>query len=216
MEKLAKPKQEAYDKLGPKVAKALESRHFDAWYFATAEEAKQKVLSLIEKGKSIGWGGSYTLSETGILDAIKTSGDYKLIDRDAAKDKAERKQIQKQALIADYFIMSANAISEDGVIVNLDGNGNRAAAMVFGPDNVIVVAGMNKVCKTVEDAIRRTRTIAAPINAQRFDINTPCKQAGSCANCKSSDSICSSMVISRLSFPAGKIKVILIGQDLGF
>lgn len=215
MENLSKPKQDAYDKLGARVVEALKSRHFESWYFSTVEEAKKKVLSLIEKGKSIGWGGSYTLAETGILEAIK-QGDYKLIDRDAAKDKAERKMIQKQALIADYFIMSANAISEDGVIVNLDGNGNRAAAMVYGPDNVIVVAGMNKVCKTVEDAVKRTRTIAAPINAQRFDIKTPCKQNGSCANCKSPDSICSSMVISRLSFPAGKIKVVLIGKDLGF
>ena len=179
------------------------------------KKAKEKVLSLIEKGKSIGWGGSYTLAETGILEAIK-QGEFKIIDRDTAKDKAERKMLQKQALIADYFIMSANAISEDGVIVNLDGNGNRAAAMVYGPDNVIVVAGMNKVCKTVDDAVIRTRTIAAPVNAQRFDIKTPCKQTGSCANCKSPDSICSSMVISRLSFPAGKIKVILIGKDLGF
>ena len=215
MENLCKPRQDAYDKLGPRVAKALEARHFEAWYFSTVEEAKEKVLSLIEKGKSIGWGGSYTLAETGILEAIK-QGDYKIIDRDTAKDQAERKMLQKQALIADYFIMSANAISEDGVIVNLDGNGNRAAAMVYGPDNVIVVVGMNKVCKTVEDAVKRTRTIAAPINAQRFDIKTPCKQTGSCANCKSPDSICSSMVISRLSFPAGKIKVILIGKDLGF
>ena len=215
MENLCKPRQDAYDKLGPRVVKALEARHFEAWYFSTVEEAKEKVLSLIEKGKSIGWGGSYTLAETGILEAIK-QGEYKIIDRDTAKDKAERKMLQKQALIADYFIMSANAISEDGVIVNLDGNGNRAAAMVYGPDNVIVVAGMNKVCKTVDDAVIRTRTIAAPVNAQRFDIKTPCKQTGSCANCKSPDSICSSMVISRLSFPAGKIKVILIGKDLGF
>ena len=215
MENLSKPKQDAYDKLGPRVVQALEARHFEAWYFSTVEEAKEKVLSLIEKGKSIGWGGSYTLAETGILEAIK-QGDYKIIDRDTAKDQAERKMLQKQALIADYFIMSANAISEDGVIVNLDGNGNRAAAMVYGPDNVIVVVGMNKVCKTVEDAVKRTRTIAAPINAQRFDIKTSCKQTGSCANCKSPDSICSSMVISRLSFPAGKIKVILIGKDLGF
>ena len=215
MENICKPKQEAYDNLGPLVVKALKARHFDSWYFSSVEEAKEKVLSLIEKGKSIGWGGSYTLEQTGILEAIK-NGDYKVIDRDNANNKEERKAIQKQALIADYFIMSANAISQDGVIVNLDGNGNRAAAMVYGPDNVIVVAGMNKVCKTVEDAVNRTRNIAAPINAQRFDIKTPCKTSESCENCKSERSICASMVISRLSFPAGKIKVILIGKELGF
>lgn len=215
MECLNKPKQDAYDSLGPRVVKALEARHFEGWYFSTVEEAKEKVLALIGKDKSVGWGGSFTLAQTGILDEIKKSG-CKVIDRDTAKDKAERKQIQREALAADYFIMSANAISEDGIVVNLDGNGNRAAAMVYGPDNVIVVAGMNKICKTVEDAVARTRNIAAPINAQRFDIKTPCKKNGSCENCKSADSICASLVISRLSFPAGKIKVILIGKDLGF
>ena len=215
MENLSKPKQDAYDKLGARVVEALKSRHFESWYFSTVEEAKEKVLSLIEKGKSIGWGGSYTLAETGILEAIK-QGDYKLIDRDAAKDKAERKMIQKQALIADYFIMSANAISEDGVIVNLDGNGNRAAAMVYGPDNVIVVAGMNKVCKTVEDAVKRTRTVAAPINAQRFGLSTPCTMTGSCMDCKSPDTICCQILITRFSRHKDRIHVILVNDNLGF
>lgn len=208
------PKQVNYDKKGPLVVKALKERHFDAYYCSTIEEAKEQALALIDKSKSIGWGGSLSLDETGILPAIKAGG-YITIDRDTAKTPAERVALMKKALMADQFILSANAITADGIIVNLDANGNRVAAMVYGPDNVIVVAGMNKVVKSVQDAVTRTREIAAPMNAQRFDIKTPCKVTGECGNCKCPDSICSSMVITRLCRPANKIKVILVGQDLG-
>lgn len=208
-------KKELYDRLGASVVKSLESRHFEAYYFSTAEEAKEKVLSLIPEGKSVGWGGSMTLDESGILPAVK-KGNYIKIDRDTAKDPAERKELMHKALSADYFLMSANAITKDGVIYNLDGNGNRAAAMVYGPENVIVVVGMNKIAAANEDALCRTRNIAAPMNAQRFDIKTPCRTTGECADCKCADSICANLVVTRLCRPAGRIKVILVGEDFGF
>ena len=210
-----KAKKDFYDKLGASVVKALESRHFESYYCPTAEAAKEKVLSLIPEGKSVGWGGSMTLDETGILPAIKI-GNYEKIDRDNAKTPQERKELMLKALTADYFMMSANAISKDGVIYNLDGNGNRAAAMVYGPENVIVVAGLNKIAASQEDELLRTRNCAAPMNAQRFDIKTPCKTTGECANCKCVDSICANFVITRLCRPAGRIKVILVGEDFGF
>ncbi len=213
MENLIRKK--AYEKLAEKVIKSLKERHFDAMYFSNIDEARNHVLSSIPKDKTVGFGGSLTLSETGILDALK-SGGYCMIDREKAKTPEERKMIQRKALSSDYFLMSANAISEDGVIVNMDGNGNRAAAMVYGPDRVIVICGMNKVAKTVEDAVSRVRNIASPINAQRFDISTPCKKTASCANCKCADSICANLVITRLSRPEGRIQVILIGEELGF
>ena len=207
-------KKTMYDKLGSVVVKALESRHFEAYYFSDKEDAVKKAVELIPEGSSIGWGGSKTMSDIGIYDQLK-NGKYTLIDRDTARDFEEKTKLQKQALIADTFIMSANAISQDGVIVNLDAFGNRAAAMVYGPDSVIVIAGMNKVVKTVDDAVSRTRNIAAPMNAQRFDIETPCKKIGNCSNCKSPTSICSYLIITRLCRPASKIKVILVGEDLG-
>lgn len=210
-----KAKKDFYDKLGASVVKALESRRFEAYYCQTAEEAKEKVLSLIPEGKSVGWGGSMTLDETGILPAIK-NGNYCKIDRDSAKDPAERKELMHKALSADYFLMSANAVTNDGVIYNLDGNGNRAAAMVYGPENVIVVVGLNKIAATQEDALFRTRNIAAPMNAQRFDIKTPCKTTGECADCKCADSICANLVVTRICRPEGRIKVVLVGDDFGF
>lgn len=210
-----KAKKDFYDKLGASVVKALESRHFEAYYCQTAEEAKEKVLSLIPEGKSVGWGGSMTLDETGILPAIK-NGNYCKIDRDSAKDPAERKELMHKALSADYFLMSANAVTNDGVIYNLDGNGNRAAAMVYGPENVIVVVGLNKIAATQEDALFRTRNIAAPMNAQRFDMKTPCKTTGECADCKCADSICANLVTTRICRPEGRIKVVLVGDDFGF
>lgn len=204
------------EKAGASVVKALESRHFEAYYCATKEEAKEKALSLIPDGDVISWGGCMTAAQIGLMDEIK-SGKYKVIDRDKGKDRAESLQLMRQALLADTFITGANGISEDGQIVNIDGNGNRVAATIFGPTNVIIVAGMNKVAKTVEDAMARARSIAAPINCQRFETKkTPCLTTGTCADCKSPDSICNYFSTIRLCSPAKKIKVILIGENLGF
>lgn len=207
------PKEQRYDKLGLKVVEALKKRHFDAYYCQTAKEAVTQVLDLIPEGDVVAWGGSMTMQETGILDAVK--GRYEVIDRAAAADREEATAMMRRALTSDTFLMSSNAVTEDGQLLNIDGTGNRCAALIFGPKSVIVVAGMNKVVKTVADAESRARNIAAPMNAQRFGISTPCSSTGACADCISPDCICANMVRTRISKPAGKIKVVLVGEDYG-
>jgi hypothetical protein len=207
-----------YDKLGPKVVKALQGRQFEAWYFSDAAEAVEKVFSLIPKTDTVSWGGSLTTTgTTGLnLTEIAVEKGYKVIDRDKAASPAERWELMRQALLCDTYLAGTNALTEDGQLVNVDGNGNRVAAMTFGPKQVIVVIGMNKVRKTLKDAIARARNIAAPANTQRFpNAKTPCNETGACADCSSPDSICSFIVHTRLCKPAGRIKVILIGKDLG-
>ena len=208
-------KSTRYKKLGAKVVQALKERFFDAWYFDEPSGALDKLLSLIPAGHVVSWGGSLTLGELGVTERVVSAG-YKVIDRDKAKDKQERFELMRQALLCDTFLTGCNAISEDGQLVNIDGFGNRVAAMTFGPRQVIVVAGMNKVVKTLDDAVSRARNIAAPLNTQRFpDSKAPCNETGSCSDCKSPDSICSFFVTTRMCKPAGRIKVILVGQDLG-
>lgn len=194
--------------------KAMESRHFEAYYCGTKEEALKKALELIPEGSVVAWGGSVTMNEIGLSEALH-SGNYQLIDRDAAPPE-ERRKLMRQGLLADYFISGANAVSEDGEIVNIDGMGNRVGAIVYGPDHVVIIAGMNKVAKTLEDAVKRARTIAAPINKQRFGGTTPCAKTGSCGDCKAEDCICCQMLVTRVCRPAGRIKVILVGEELGF
>lgn len=206
-------KEKHYDLLGPKVVNALKKHHFDAYYCPTAEEAKKQVLELIPKEDVVAWGGSATLQETGILAAVKAQ--YSVIDRDSAPNREEAQKLMRQGLLSDTFLMSSNAITEDGQLFNIDGTGNRCAALVFGPKSVIVIAGMNKVVKSLDDARSRARNIAAPLNAHRFDVETPCNAAGACADCLSPGSICASFVHTRISKPAGKIKVVLIGEDYG-
>ncbi len=207
--------KEQRDKMGPELVKALEKRHFEAYYCPTKEDAKAKALSLIPDGAVVSWGGSMTLDETGIMAELR-SGKYKVIDRDTAKSPEERMDLMRKAFTADTFITSVNGISKDGELVCIDGNGNRVAAIIFGPTNVIVVVGLNKVAPTVQEAMTRARNVAAPANAQRFDIHTPCIQTGQCADCLSPETICSYFVRIRTSRPPKKIKVILVGEDCGF
>lgn len=204
-----------YKKRGEQLVKNLRSRQFAAWYCATKEEALEKALELIPEGATVSWGGALSAEQIGLIDAVR-KGNYKAIDRDTAKDMAERNAMMKQALLADVFLVGANALSLDGQMVSIDGNGNRVAAIVYGPESVIVIAGMNKVVATLEDAVRRARTIAAPMNKQRFPIATPCEVTGSCADCKGENCICNQILITRNSKPAGRIKVILVGEELGF
>lgn len=197
------------------VAQNLQSRFFEAYFCENAEAAKEKVLSLISKDETIGFGGSMSVEQCGIFSALREGG-YRLFDRDTAKTPEEKQEIMRKCLTADVFLMSANALSETGEIVNIDGVGNRVAALCYGPKKVIMVIGINKLTKDVQSAISRARNTAAPVNAQRFPMSTPCIQNGSCADCRRSDSICSQMVITRLCRPAGRIKVILVGEELGF
>jgi L-lactate utilization protein LutB len=209
------PVEIRYDKLGPKVVKALRSRGFEAWYFESPEDGAEKFFSLIPKTDVVSWGGAMTAQQLNLMDQLYEKG-YRVIDRDKASTPKERTERMRQALLCDTFVAGTNALSEDGQLVNIDGFGNRVAAMIFGPRQVIIVAGMNKVTPTLEDAIVRARTVAAPANMQRFPgKKTPCSETGACGNCISPDSICTFIVTTRLCKPAGRIKVILIGKDLG-
>ena len=201
--------------LAAKIIKGLESRNMEGYYVNTKDEALEKVFSIIPRGSSIGWGGSLSIEQIGAKVVAKT-GEYVVFDRDNCKDNIEKKQVELQIFGCDYFLCSSNAITEDGILVNIDGNSNRVAAIAYGPTHVIMVIGMNKVAKDVDAAIYRARNEAAPINAQRFPLDTPCKKNGSCANCMSKDTICCQFLITRFSRHADRIKVILVGEDLGF
>lgn len=212
---MASPKQSYYEKRAQVLLKNLRSRHFDAYYCENKQAALEKALELIPKGVSVGWGGAASATEIGLIDAVR-AGEYQAMDRDQAANNEERQKIMKECLRAQVFLTGANAISLDGQMVNIDGNGNRVAAIVYGPDSVIVIAGMNKVTDSLEAAITRARTVAAPINQQRFGNATGCACTGVCNDCKSESSICSQILITRLCRPAGRIKFILVGEELGF
>ena len=208
------PMQMRSDKAGQKVSEALRRRQMEAYYCPTVIEATEKILELIPQEDSVSWGGSMTVDELNLKDLLRRRGQT-LIDRDTAKTQDERQALLRQALTCGTFLMSSNAISEDGQLVNIDGNGNRVAALCFGPRQVIVVAGMNKVAGTLDDAVSRARHIAAPTNAQRFGGKTPCGATGCCGDCTSPDCICAQVVVTRFCRPAGRIKVVLVGEDLG-
>lgn len=208
-------KKTYFEKRGQTLIKNLRKRHFEAHYCETKEEALEKALSLIPEGDSVGWGGATSAEQIGLLQALRT-GNYQAIDRDTAKTPEERTAMMRQCLLTDTFITGANAISLDGELVNIDGMGNRVAAIVYGPKKVMVIAGMNKVADTLEDALTRARTVAAPINKQRFGTDTPCTVNGSCADCLSDGCICNQILITRNCRPAGRITVILVGEELGF
>ena len=208
------PKKEMYRKRGAILAGNLTRRQFDAYYCDSREEALQKALELVPDGAAVGWGGAMSAQQIGLMDALR-SKPVTLFDREMAQSQEERTAILKQCLTANVFLTGANALSLDGQMVNIDGTGNRAAAIAFGPDTVLVIAGMNKVCDTLEQAVIRARTVAAPANVQRFPNDTPCKRTGSCQNCISADCICNQLLIPRHCRPAGRIKFILVGEDLG-
>jgi hypothetical protein len=209
------PAEIRYSKLGPRVVNALKKRFFEAWYVDEPEEAAAGALELIPREDTVSWGGSLTIAGLDLRRRLAGRGNP-CIDRDKAATEEERRELMRKALLCDTYLTSTNALSEDGQLVNIDGNGNRVAAMIYGPRQVIVIAGMNKVVKTAEDAMTRARTIAAPLNMQRFPgAKTPCQETGACGNCLSRDCICNYIVTTRTSKPAGRIKVILVGKDLG-
>lgn len=198
--------------LAQKVIKGLESRNMKGYYAASKEEALSIALSLIPEGSSVTMGGAMSAHEIGLVDALKT-GNYNFIDRDAMEDK---RAAALMAYDADVFLSSCNAMTEDGILVNIDGNANRVSAISFGPKKVVFIVGMNKVCKDTDGAMKRARNVAAPTNAQRFGIETPCTKTGSCMDCKSADTICCQFLVTRYSRHADRIHVILVNDNLGF
>ena len=198
--------------LARKVIKGLESRNMTGYYAANAEEALAKALELIPEGASVTMGGCMSAREIGLVDALK-DGNYNFIDRDKMEDK---RAAMLAAYDADFFLSSVNAMTEDGELVNIDGNSNRVSAIAQGPKQVLFIVGMNKVCDDLDGAMKRARNVAAPINAQRFGLDTPCAKTGSCMNCKSPDTICCQFLITRFSRHKGRIHVILVNDKLGF
>lgn len=201
--------------LAEHIIKNLESRNMEGYYAASSEEALTLALSMIPKGSSVGWGGSASIEEIGLKQAI-CEGDYKEINRDIAKNPEEKRAADLGCLDSEYFLASSNAISQDGILVNIDKFGNRIAAIAFGAKNVILVVGMNKVVKTVDEAVNRVRNEATSINAIRLNTGTPCQNKGLCYDCKGATSMCCQILVTRNCGVKGRIKVILVNENLGY
>lgn len=208
-------KKEFYQTKAKELIKNFKKRNIEAYFVETAELACQKAVDLIKVKSTISWGGSMTLKEIGLLEKLSQQ-DYNLLDRAQAENYQAKEKIYHQALSADYYLMSANAITQTGKLVNIDGNGNRLAALIYGPKNVIIVAGMNKITKDLESALKRVKNQAAPPNSMRLNQSTPCAKTGQCHNCQVEDTICCQTVITRRSRQKNRIKVILVGEELGF
>lgn len=198
------------------LIQALKQRNMEASYAATKEEALEQALAWIPEGSCIGWGGSVSIDAIGLKDAVR-QGNYRVIDRDTAANAEEKEAMYRRILTdCDYFLTSTNAISQDGVLVNIDGTANRLAAMCYGPRHVLYIVGMNKVVATAEDALHRARNEAAPINAMRFGLKTPCSKTGCCYDCKSPDTVCCQILFTRFNHVPGRVKVILVDESLGY
>lgn len=201
--------------LAQKVIKGLESRNMSGYYASTKEDALKKALELIPEGSSVTMGGAMSAHEIGLVDAVK-NGNYNFLDRDKATTPEEKRAAMLAGYDADIFLASANAMTDDGVLVNIDGNSNRVSMIAQGPKKVIFIVGMNKVCSDIDHAMKRARNVAAPTNAQRFGLSTPCSKLGTCMNCKSPDTICCQFLITRFSRHKDRIHVILVNDTLGF
>lgn len=198
-----------------RVVKRLQERRLEAYYAPDRARALEIALSLIPEGSTVGWGGSRSVEEIGLKDAVR-AGNYRALDRDRAASPEEKAALERQAFSADAFLMGTNAITEDGQLVNIDGRGNRVAALCYGPERVIVIAGINKLTADLDAAVSRARHTAAPANALRFEGDTPCHRSGVCGDCRAGGCICNQIVITRGSMTPGRIHVILVGEALGF
>lgn len=198
--------------LAKTVIKGLESRNMAGYYAETREEALKLALELIPEGSTVTMGGSVSVKEIGLKDAMK-NGNYDFVDRDEVEDKLAA---ALSAFDADVYLGSTNAISKDGVLVNIDGNANRVAAYAYGPRKLVLIVGMNKVAGDADEAMKRARNAAATMNTQRFPIDTPCKKTGACCDCKSPDTICCQFLITRYERHPGRVHVILVNDTLGF
>lgn len=197
--------------LAESVIKGLESRNISGYYAASKEDALKQALELIPEGSTIAMGGCASAHEIGLIKALE-DGNYNYIDR----EKMGAREGLMAAYDADFFLSSVNAITNDGIMINIDGNANRVSCIAQGPKKVIFIVGMNKICADLDSAMKRARNVAAPTNAQRFNVKTPCKETGKCFDCKSPDTICCQFLITRCSKHAGRMHVILVNDNLGF
>ena len=199
------------ERLAQTVIKGLQSRNMTGYYAEDREAALKQALKLIEENSTISMGGCMSAHEIGLVQALQ-EGNYQYLDR----SKMEPREGLLAAYDSDVFLSSANAMTSDGILVNIDGNSNRVSCIAQGPKKVIFIVGMNKVCDDLDSAMKRARNVAAPANAQRFDVKTPCKETGKCFDCKSPDTICCQFLITRYSRHTGRIHVILVNDNLGF
>ena len=199
------------ERLAQTVIKGLQSRNMTGYYAEDKEAALKQALELIEENSTISMGGCMSAHEIGLVQALQ-EGNYQYLDR----SKMEPREGLLASYDSDVFLSSANAMTSDGILVNIDGNSNRVSCIAQGPKKVIFIVGMNKVCDDLDSAMKRARNVAAPINAQRFEVKTPCKETGKCFDCKSPDTICCQFLITRYSRHTGRIHVILVNDNLGF
>lgn len=210
------PKKLCYENQAATIIKNLEKRNMKGFYCSTALEAKELAMNMIPAGSVVAFGGTQSLEENGMKEDLWHRKDLTVYGRKPTSTIEEIQDLYQKSFSADYYLMSTNAISMDGELLNIDGMGNRVAAMIYGPKHVIVIAGMNKVGATMEACIARARNIAAPMNCNRLDKNTPCSKTGKCHNCLSTECICSQIVYTRYSAIPGRIQVILVGEELGY
>ena len=197
--------------LAQTVIKGLESRNMSGYFAADKEEAVKQALQLIGEGSSVAMGGCQSAHDIGLIEALQEEN-YHYIDR----SKLTPREGLLAAYDADVFLSSANAMTSDGIMVNIDGNANRVSCIAQGPKKVIFIVGMNKICSDLDEAMKRARNVAAPANAQRFEVKTPCKVTGKCSDCKSPDTLCCQFLITRYSRHEGRIHVILVNDMLGY
>ncbi len=209
------PKESAFAALAKTMIKNLEARNITGHYFDNSAQLCAYLAKELPQNALISWGGSESIKESGVMELLQ-QGNYSLIDRTAAKNPQEAREIFSRTVLSDYYFMSTNAITLDGELVNIDGNGNRIACLAQGPAHVYIITGRNKVTATVEEAVNRVHNVAAPANVQRLSKNTPCKATGRCGDCQSPDCICSHTIITRHSCHKDRIHVFLVNEDLGY
>lgn len=210
-----KPKQQAYENLANTIIKNLAKRNIEGFYCPDSASAVALATEIIGENSTVSFGGSATLKETGLLDTLRNSS-VRVIEPFSAKTPDEKRKTFLDCVSADYFLMSSNAVTIDGELINIDGNGNRVACLIHGPEHVLLLVGMNKIVPDVQAGISRVQNMASPVNAVSLNKKTPCGIAGHCKDCHSDDCMCCQIVVTRHSRHAGRIKVIFIGEELGF
>ncbi len=209
------PRKVAFEATAETIIKRLKRRNIEGYFCKDSAAAVELVKSLVPEGSSIGWGGSVTFEQTGVKSALE-AGNYRMLDRSTVREPEELREMYLSHLAADCFFMSTNAITVTGELVNIDGNSNRLACLLYGPRQVIVLVGMNKVVEDVDAGIKRIHTMACPPNATRLHANTPCERMGVCGECHEKGCMCCNIVVTRHSRFPDRIKVVLIAEDLGF
>ncbi|OUP06077.1 lactate utilization protein [Collinsella sp. An2] len=206
----------SYEKTAGTVIKNLGKHNMDGYFCATSADAVDLVTSWMHEGDSVTWGGSETFKETGMKAALEEAGCYQMLDRASATTPEEQREMWRDRTTADWFFMSANALTVSGELVNIDGNSDRCSLLLHGPAHVVVLVGMNKMVADVDAGIKRIRTITCPLNAERLHTETPCELTGVCADCHAPKCMCCNVVVTRHSRHEGRIRVVLIGEDLGY